>query len=303
MSGTMQSLRRKIDGAGDLQGVVGSMKALAASSIGQYEKAVRSLDDYYRAVELGLSVCLRHAEAVPVATGRHKAQEEMLGAVVFGSDQGLVGRFNEVLVEFAISKLKSLPGKTKKIWAVGDRVQELLADTGLTQSGVLSVPNSVNAITPLIGQILIDIQAARERGEVETVYLFHNRPKSESVYEPVGKRLLPLDQLWQKKLAALPWPTKSFPEVIDEAAGGATPALQAFIREYLFVLLFQACAESLASENGSRLAAMQRAEKNIKEILEDLNRTFFRIRQEAIDEELFDVIAGFEALRRRARAT
>jgi F-type H+-transporting ATPase subunit gamma len=296
MSGTMQSLRRKIDGAADLQGVVGSMKALAASSIGQYERAVRSLDDYYRTVKLGLSVCLRQAAEVPVDVGKRKAQEEMRGAVVFGSDQGLVGRFNEVLVEFAISKLKSLPGKTKKIWAVGERVQELLADTGLTQSGVLSVPNSVNAITPLIGQILVDIQAARERGEVVAVYLFHNRPKSESVYEPVGKLLLPLDQAGQNKLAALPWPTKSLPDIIDGSAGGVTPTLQAFIREYLFVLLFQACAESLASENGSRLAAMQRAEKNIKEILEDLNRTFFRIRQEAIDEELFDVVAGFEAL-------
>jgi F-type H+-transporting ATPase subunit gamma len=302
MSGNMQSLRRKIDGAGDLQGVVGSMKALAASSIGQYEKAVHSLDDYYRTVKLGLSVCLRQAEAVPVAVGGRKPREEMVGAVVFGSDQGLVGRFNEVLVEFAMGKLKSLPGKTKKIWAVGDRVQELLADTELTQSGVLSVPNTVNAITPLIGRILIDIQAARERGEVVTIYLFHNRPKSESVYEPVGKRLLPLDQVWQNKLAALPWPTKSLPEVIDGAAGGATPTLQAFIREYLFVLLYQACAESLASENGSRLAAMQRAEKNIKEILEDLNRTFFRIRQEAIDEELFDVVAGFEALKGPVRA-
>ena len=299
----MQSLRRKIDGAADLQGVVGSMKALAASSIGQYERAVRSLDDYYRTVKLGLSVCLRQAEAVPAAVGKRKAQEEMRGAVVFGSDQGLVGRFNEVLVEFAINKLKSLPGKTKKIWAVGERAQELLADTGLTQAGVLSVPNSVNAITPLIGRILIDIQAARDRGEVVAVYLFHNRPKSESVYEPVSKLLLPLDQAGQNKLATLPWPTKSLPDVIDGSTGGATPTLQAFIREYLFVLLFQACAESLASENGSRLAAMQRAEKNIKEILEDLNRTFFRIRQEAIDEELFDVVAGFEALRGPARAT
>ena len=80
------------------------------------------------------------------------------------------------------------------------------------------------------------------------------------------------------------------------------PTLQAFIREYLFVLLYQACAESLASENASRLAAMQRAEKNIKEILEDLNRIFHRIRQEAIDEELFDVVSGFEALRGPARA-
>jgi len=300
MSGTMQSLRRKIDGAGDLQGVVRSMKALAASSIGQYERAVQSLDDYYRTVELGLSVCLRQTQAVPIAVGKRKPQEEAIGAVIFGSDQGLVGRFNEVLVEFAMRKLRSLPGKIKKIWAVGERAQELMSDTGLTQSGVLSVPNSVNAIAPLIGRILIDIQAAREHGDVVTVYLFHNRPKSAAVYEPIGKRLLPLDQKWQDKLAVLPWPTKSIPEVIEGVAGGAaeevTPALQAFIREYLFVLLFQACAESLASENASRLAAMQRAERNIKDILEDLNRTFHRIRQEAIDEELFDVVSGFEAL-------
>ena len=70
----------------------------------------------------------------------------------------------------------------------------------------------------------------------------------------------------------------------------------AFVREYLFVSLFRACAESLASENASRLAAMQRAEKNIDELLEDLNRSFHRLRQSGIDEELFDVISGFEAL-------
>jgi F-type H+-transporting ATPase subunit gamma len=77
---------------------------------------------------------------------------------------------------------------------------------------------------------------------------------------------------------------------------GGTATLGALIREYLFISLFRACAESLASENASRLAAMQRAEKNIDELLEDLNRTFHRLRQSGIDEELFDVISGFEAL-------
>jgi F-type H+-transporting ATPase subunit gamma len=72
--------------------------------------------------------------------------------------------------------------------------------------------------------------------------------------------------------------------------------LRALIREYLFVSLFRACAESLASENASRLAAMQRADKNIDELLEDLNGTFHRLRQSGIDEELFDVISGYEAL-------
>jgi F-type H+-transporting ATPase subunit gamma len=58
----------------------------------------------------------------------------------------------------------------------------------------------------------------------------------------------------------------------------------------------KACAESPASENANRLAAMQRAEKNIDSLLSNLNRTFYRLRQSSIDEELFDVIAGFNAL-------
>jgi F-type H+-transporting ATPase subunit gamma len=204
-----------------------------------------------------------------------------------------------VLVEFAEGKLRMLSGKLTKIWAVGERAHDLIADTGLGPVGRLSVPASVNTIASLTGQILIEIEAARELGDVRAVYVFHNQPQTGATYEPVGKQLLPLDHTWQNKLAATPWPTKILPEVIE----GAPQALQAFIREYLFVLLFQACAESLASENASRLAAMQRAEKNIENILEELSRRLHRIRQESIDEELFDVISGFEALKKHGRHT
>ncbi len=158
--------------------------------------------------------------------------------------------------------------------------------------GLFSVPNSVKAIIPLIGQILVESETRRSRGEITELHLFYNRPMFGSVYTPVGQRLLPLDENWRRKQAKLPWPTKNLPEVM----GGGSATLRALIREYLFVSLFRACAESLASENASRLAAMQRADKNIDELLADLNRTFHRMRQSGIDEELFDVISGFEAL-------
>jgi F-type H+-transporting ATPase subunit gamma len=299
MSGSTDGLRRKIAGAQDLEGVVRSMKALAASSIGQYEKAVQSMDEYYRTVKLGLAVCLRQADPVAAGESTRVQPGGPIGAVIFGSDQGLVGRFNEVLVEFAEGKLRTLPGKLTKIWAVGERAHDLIADTDLGPVGRLSVPASVNTIASLTGQILIEIEAARELGVVQAVYVFHNRPNPGATYEPVGKQLLPLDHTWQNKLAATPWPTKIFAEVIE----GVPQALQAFIQEYLFVLLFQACAESLASENASRLAAMQRAEKNIENILDELSRRLHRIRQESIDEELFDVISGFEALKKHGRHT
>lgn len=293
MSDTTASLSRKISSAGDLQSVVRTMKALAASSIGQYEKSVRALGDYYRTVELGLGACFRESKLVvaPIANQKGKTEAGVIGAIVFGSDQGLVGQFNDVVADFAVKTLATLPGKPE-VWAVGERVQARLTDAGLKPLGIFAVPNSVQAITPLVGRIQIESETRRAKGEYSELYIFHNRPKSGALYEPVGQRLLPLDAVWQKGLTEVRWPTKILPEV----AGSGTGTLRALIREYLFISLFRACAESLASENASRLAAMQRADKNIDELLENLHGTFHRLRQTSIDEELFDVISGFKAL-------
>ena len=69
MSDTPASLRRKIKTAGDLQSVVRTMKAVAAFSIGQYEKSVAP-GDYYRTVELGLGACFRHVQSRGVDDGQ-----------------------------------------------------------------------------------------------------------------------------------------------------------------------------------------------------------------------------------------
>jgi F-type H+-transporting ATPase subunit gamma len=269
------------------------MKALAASSIAQYKKSVSALADYYRTVELGLGACLRKTQPAAAMGGRKgKTEGGAIGAIVFGSDQGLVGQFNDVVADYAIKTLAALPGKPQ-VWAVGERVHARLEEAGLPLMGLFAVPNSVKAITPLVGQIQIESEAHRAKGEYARLYVFHNRPQSGSLYEPVSKRLLPFDVPWQQGMAEVRWPTKNLPEIL----GGAAATLRAFIREYLFISLFRACAESLASENASRLAAMERADKNIDELLENLHGTFHRLRQSGIDEELFDVIAGFEALR------
>ncbi len=291
MSDTTESLRRKIDSAGELQSVVRTMKAMAASSIGQYERAVRSLEDYYRTVQLALAAGFRQMPAAQPGMGATRPDAGMTIAVVFGSDQGLVGQFNELLVDYVVTTLQSTPGRTI-VWTIGERIQSRLSDTGLSLGKRFTLPSSIDAITPLIGQILVELQVAREKGGVAQVFLFHNQPKAVSVYAPMMQRLLPLDTIWQRDLTAIEWPTDNLPEVIQ--LGEST--LLAFVREYLFVSLFRTCAESLASENASRLAAMQRAEKNIDELLEDMNRSFHRLRQNGIDEELFDVVSGFEAL-------
>jgi F-type H+-transporting ATPase subunit gamma len=290
MSNTLISLRHKIGGAEQLGSVVRAMKAVAASSIGQYEAAVDALGDYQRSVEMGLSLCLRAEQAVAAqafasATGRDRP----IGALIFGSDQGLVGRFNDVIADFALQNLQSLSGP-KTLWVVGERVCSFLEEAGHSIARRFEVPSSVAAITALVSEIQIEIE-----GEV---HVFHNRPQTAGRYEVTRERLLPLDAAWRKRLTERAWPSRQLAEVL----GGGTASLAALVHEHLFISLYKACAESLASENASRLEAMQRAERNIESLSAELRQSLNRMRQSSIDEELFDVVAGFEAQEIRATA-
>jgi F-type H+-transporting ATPase subunit gamma len=289
MSDTLASLRRKIDGAEKLKSVVRTMKAVAASSIGQYEAAVHSLADYEHSVELGLSVCFRRTGTLAAASKRSKLGAPV-GAIVFGSDQGLVGQFNEAVVDFAKTKLAGMPGD-KKLWIIGERIYASLDQAGIPVAGRFTVPGSVDGITSLVEQLQVAVEEQKEEPATE-IYVFHAKPTSGALNEPTCQRLLPFDAEWQKNQAKISWPTQK----LAEPLGDNETTLRAFVREYLFIVLFRACAESLASENASRLAAMRRAEKNIDSLSKELNRSFNRFRQNSIDEEIFDVIAGFNSL-------
>ena len=296
---TLESIRNKTEGAKDLKSVVSAMKAMASSNIVQYQTAVSSLGDYYHTVALGIIAYFR-AEKIDAISDqkeikkRNKTkQDKIICAIVFGSDQGLVGQFNDSMADFVSASLKALQGK-KEIWAIGERVQLLLSDVGLNITTIYHVPYTVGEITPLVQQILTKSEESLEKHNIDEFYIFHNQPKQTSGYQHVMQRFLPLDEKWKNSLQKLHWPTQFPPQI----AGGARPTLLALVSEYLFVSLFKACAESLASENASRLEAMQRAEKNIGDLLDNLNKKYHRLRQSSIDEELFDVVSGFEALKR-----
>ena len=301
MSESTSGLRRQIASATDLQSVVRTMRALAASNIGQYERAVAALVGYDRTIELGLGACLRaelgarSADAGPEATRR--VDGEAVGAIVFGSDQGLVGRFNDVIAEHAVAALKG-PSRPVAVWAIGERVAARLAEAGIAVVATYAVPAAVDAIDTLVGRLQVDVETHPSQLGQPHLVVFHNRPTTGALYESTGKTLLPLDAAWLAAMTRQPWPTAALPQVVGD--GGAT--LRALVREYLFVSLYRACAESLASENASRLAAMQRADKSIDELLDTLRGGFARLRQGAIDAELFDVTAGYEALSVPAKA-
>lgn len=284
----MPSLRRKINSANGLRSVVRTMKAMAASSISQYEQSIQSLEEYQRTLRLGLIACLQDDIGKNLIS---KATRAPIGVIIFGSDQGLVGEFNDTLLSFMKQKLGNNVSEIL-LWPVGDHMQSRLTDSNFTSLGNFSLPRSMDSITSLVTELLLEVEAQRERHSIEDIYLCFNQPASKAGFEPSIQKLLPLSSKWQQQLATARWPSDALPQLID----GLGQTLTSLIHEYLFVSLFKACTASLASENASRLNAMQRAEKNIEELQEQLYQSYHSERQKRVDEELFDLVGGFEAL-------
>ena len=289
---TIESLRRRIKSAEDLHAVVKTMKALAAVTIRQYEKAVESLGEYSRTVELGFQVLLKQK---PPGVGlTQPALNERLGAIVFGSDQGMVGQFNEVIARHAAQELeqRNVSQDNLSLLAAGGRVLARLEEAGQPVEDLIALPGSVAAVTPVVQRVVLKIESWRSKRGIDEVLLFFNRPFSGASYRPQTIQLLPVDSEWFGELASKPWPCRAIPFFTMDW----DRLFSWLIREYLFVSLYRAFAESLASENASRLASMQVAERNIENRLDELNAQYHQQRQSAIDAELFDLVAGFEAL-------
>ncbi len=289
---TRRGLERKMDATEELQSVVKTMKALAAVSIRQYEKAVEALDDYSRATEMALQVVLGGAPSLRILA--RPAPARRAGALVFGSDQGMCGQLNDQVVSHAVSEMDARDtGRSDRTFlAVGLRAAGRLEQADETVEDVLPVPGSANAITLAVQEILSTVQKWQGEKGLDHIWLFHSRPISGASFEPRTVRLLPLDSEWLQELLEREWPGRSLPQYTADW----NQLFSSLVRQYLFVSLFRAFANSLASEHASRLASMQAAEKNIEERLRELTAEYHQRRQMEITSELLDIVSGFEAL-------
>jgi F-type H+-transporting ATPase subunit gamma len=290
---TPEALKRTIKSAQDLLGVVKTMKALAAVSIRQYQRSVESLADYNRTVEMGLQIILKDRQGAPEPP-RQRARKQ-LGAIVFGTDQGLCGQFNNIIAQHAVQELDRTDFKKEDRFfiVVGVKVADILSDTGENVFEILTQPGSTAGITAMVQDITLLLEDWRFKRSVENMVLYYNEYLSGATYRPRTLKLLPVDKIWLADLQKKKWDSRTLPMFNMDWER----IFRSMIREYLFVSVYRAFANSLASENARRLAAMQNAEKNIEERLEELHVQFHRQRQMTITEELLDIVAGFEVLK------
>lgn len=285
-----EHIQRRIHSLEELGAIVRTMKALSAASIRQYEKAVIALDEYNRTVELGLMAVLHEAPMTPLP---RKRTNSMLGAVVFGSDHGLCGRFNDEIALHTRDYLYPFRNdEAPRLIAIGARLAARLEEHGLIPEHVLHLPGSAEGISDTVQRILVLLdQWTREHPDTE-VHLLYNHHLRGARYRPGGAPFLPIQPERFRSLAEAPWPGPSLPD----HSMPRERLIPALLRQFLFVTLHRACAESMASEHTTRLRAMQAAEKSIGDRLDDGMAEFRRVRQDAITEELLDVVSGFDVV-------
>jgi F-type H+-transporting ATPase subunit gamma len=289
---TLEDIQKRINNIQDLHSIVRTMKVLASISIRQYEKAVESLVDYSRTTEMGLQVALRNRAALVEA--KTKKVERFFGIIVIGSDQGMCGQFNEQIASYTLKRLDNMgiPQQRRSVFALGSRAVSRLESMGQPVDHFLPVPSSVEGIRPTVQDLLWQIDKWREEDKRDTMYIFHNHLISASQSRPRITRFWPIDPEDFRFLEKKAWPTNNVPTYTMPWQD----LFSAIIRQYLYVALSRSLAESLASENTSRLLSMQVAERNIEDKIAEFTNIYHQQRQNSITSELLDIVSGFEIL-------
>jgi len=286
---TLESLADALETTGDIQSIVRTMKALSSVSIRQYEQAEQAMAAYAHTVELGLTAVLRqrHAAGLPLPDAVKSNGSEAL--IVIGSDRGLCGGYNDKITRFALSGMGDRP---MVLGVIGARVASRLEADGRKADAVHLLPGSVDGLSRLVQNVIVDIERWTRVDGVGQVVLVHNRREGRTTAKPQEHRLLPLPGSYLRKQANADWPGRSLPMVRMDP----DRLMSWLVQQRLFVVVYRALTEALASEHASRLAAMQAAERNIDERRDSLHQLYRQRRQETITRELLDVVSGFEAV-------
>ncbi len=289
---SLEHLRHRISSTQELESIVRVMKSLSAASINQYEAAARRLDSYQDVVDQALQVVLA-ASGVP--PDQPQALTRHAVVIVMGSDRGLCGRFNEIVAAAAHRVVGELAASHEEVLvlAVGTRGAARLEVEGHPPDCIFPQPGSVSGLSQTAETILLQLDTWQRQHDLDRAVVVYNaETERKGISEVRNETLLPLDPADLARLAARPWPSRTLPVFDGEPAA----VLATLLRERLFIALMRAGACSLASEHATRLAAMQAADRNIADKLDELEGDFRRLRQETITDEMMDIVTAYKSM-------
>lgn len=284
---SLRDVQLKLENADALCEIVDGMRTLAAIYLRRAEATLRAIRPYAENVETAL---LEVLDRIVVAG---ETVEHGAGAlvVVFSSDQGLCGPYNDRVVEAALEYEREHPGLNITFAALGRRGHDLLELRGRTAALTLGAPVNIEGVAAAVSETTERIHDVYVQRDIARLLFAFNRYDSVGRFHPVVQQILPPDRGELRTHARLTFATEPLITADPHAL------LDPLAEEFLFIELYRAMLEGLASENGARLQAMTLASSNIDDTVRNLTQAYRIARQEQITSELLDVVGGAEALR------
>ena len=285
---SLREVQQKLESARGLGNIVGSMRTLAAIYVRRAEAALEASRPYAEVVETALLEALERL-ASSGTEGKEPGETGLL--VVFASDQGLAGAYNDRVVDAAENFKRSRGDLDLTFVAIGQRGTDLLALRGDPPIDTLGAPVSLEGVKAVVREAAARIYEIYIGKGLRSLFFAYNVYESVGRFSPIIRQILP-----PQPQALRQRPHRAFrTEPILTAPAGTL--LEHFAEQFFFIELYGALLESQASENGARLAAMSQASSNIEDQIADLTQLYRSARQEQITSELLDVVSGAEALR------
>ena len=292
---TLKDLKVRIASVKSTQKITKAMKMVAAAKLRRAQEAAEAGRPYASRIEAVVASLGARITPGPqtskMLTGSGKEETYLL--VVCTSDRGLAGAFNANIVKAARQRAQALiaAGKTVKFYLVGKKggavIRRLFPGTIIASTEFAGVKQIAFEHAAPIAD---DIAARYEAGEFDVAYMYYAKFQSALVQEPTEQQILPV-------------PVQAGS---GEAAAGVSAAVEYepdeegiladLLPRNLSVQLFRALLENAASEQGSRMTAMDNATRNAGDMINRLSIQYNRQRQAAITTELVEIISGAEAL-------
>ena len=191
---TLDNLKKTLDTSKSIKQVVSTMKALSGANIKKYEKIVKILYTYKSNVELALQAIMMHNDKININelefVGQSKSKKAKNLVIVFGSNQGLCGRFNDKIANFVIDDIDNIDNN--KVIIVGERLSMLLSNTKLKIFKTIPVPNSIENISNTIYELLSIIEEEIENKTINKVFLYYTSNDDTMNGTLTKNRLIPI---------------------------------------------------------------------------------------------------------------
>ena len=177
----LQAIKKSIHSAENLKTIVATMKAHASANINQFQNAAKASMEYRHVLDLSLYVVFSQEEEIlPL----EKAQGGNRLHIVFGSDHGLAGRFNERIAAFAFEHIPQ--SEADQVIVIGQQVvQRLQYDRTIYKT--FMQPQSTENISSMVNKLLVQIDALREEMPLEKILLYYNKPHDRSLFVEMEK--------------------------------------------------------------------------------------------------------------------